>query len=52
MANMSHCRFTNTADDLLDCYEHWDEESSEREEASKARILRLARKIVDDYEAE
>ena len=50
MANMGHCRFENTSHDLADCYEHWDDEDlSEYEVKARARILKLARKIVDDY---
>jgi len=49
MANMAHCRFENTAFDLADCYDHWDDSLSEYEEKAKARILRLAEKIVADY---
>jgi hypothetical protein len=50
MSNMEHCRFENTAHDLADCYDHWDDDLSEFEEKARKRILRLARKIVDDYE--
>lgn len=51
MSNMSYCRFENTSLDLADCYEQWDndENLSEYEVEAKARILRLAQKIVADY---
>lgn len=50
MSNMGYCRFENTAHDLADCYDHWDDEDiSEYEIKAKARIFRLAQKIVADY---
>jgi hypothetical protein len=49
MSNMSYCRFHNTLQDLRDCYEAWDEETSPEEEKEKARLLKLCEKIVADY---
>jgi len=52
MANMSYCRFENTAPDLRDCEEHWDdldEDSTSHELVGRRAILRLCIKIVADY---
>ena len=51
MSNMSYCRFENTANDLDDCFEHWDddEELTEEEKRGKEKILDLCRDIVDSY---
>lgn len=54
MANMSYCRFTNTLADLRDCND-WlseNEPSKLSEEELKAfmRLVKLCRRIVDDYE--
>lgn len=54
MANMSYCRFQNTVADLRDCYDALSEqepaELSQDEQAALWRMVRLCRKIVDDYE--
>lgn len=48
MSNMSYCRFTNTADDLRDCYEAMDEKLSDEEFHAKKAILHLcARMLVE-----
>lgn len=50
MPNMSHCRFENTASDLKECYDHWEDANlSEYEKKARARILKLAEIIVADY---
>ena len=53
MGNMSYCRFENTAGDLQDCYDNWDEtpdkELSDFEKRGKERILKLCKYIVGDY---
>jgi hypothetical protein len=49
MANMGYCRFENTVRDLRDCYEHMEDELSEREAKARRRMIRLAREIVDDF---
>jgi hypothetical protein len=48
MSNMGYCRFENTADDLEDVYEHWDEDLSDYENEGRIRIIRIARRIVED----
>ena len=59
MPNMSYCRFENTAHDLADCLEHWDdvpdeELSSDYERRGKKRlknlILDLAEMLDEDGE--
>lgn len=49
MANMPHCRFRNTASDLADCVENWDElDEEDREEVrARDRIVKLAGRIVE-----
>lgn len=51
MANMSYCRHENTAADLEDVWDQWNdykEGTSEYEDEARKRILRL---IVDMYES-
>lgn len=52
--NMSYCRFSNTLDDLRDCYDAMgnDDEMadlSEEEAKAKEKIIKLCQRIVDDY---
>lgn len=49
MANMSYCRFQNTLSDLEDCYENWEDASSDEERAARARLLTICEWIVNDY---
>jgi hypothetical protein len=51
MANMSYCRFENTALDLLDCYENFDDdlEGKEREIRARRIIIKLACDIAENY---
>ena len=46
---MSYCRFSNTADDLEDCYDHWEDKVGTDEAEARARLLRTAEQIVSDY---
>ena len=50
---MSYCRFENTANDLQDCYDNIEEfnpgDSSERENASFHKLLRLCKNIHEDF---
>jgi len=57
MSNMSYCRFENTANDLADCWENWDEVpfenlSSDHERRGKRRlkeiILEMAERFVEE----
>lgn len=50
MANMSYCRFENTAGDLADCLEHFeDNDLSSYELAARRRIFQMAQEIVSYY---
>lgn len=53
MANMSYCRFENTANDLEDCYYNLDapleDLSSDYERQGRAKILQLAKDIIAEY---
>lgn len=50
MANMSHCRFTNTASDLKDCYDHMDDDDmSEEEQRARRKLIRICDLIATDY---
>jgi hypothetical protein len=49
MANMSYCRFSNTASDLENCYDHWEYKVSEEEEKAREEVLRIAKMIVRDF---
>jgi len=51
MANMSYCRFQNTATDLQDCYDSWEENDdlSSDEKRARTRILELCKDIVADF---
>jgi hypothetical protein len=49
MATMSYCRFSNTVDDLRDCYEHWEDEVGQDEQEAREELLRIAQSIVNDY---
>ena len=48
MSNMSYCRFSNTLEDLLDCYENIDDASelSEGEQGARASLIELCYDIA------
>ena len=51
MANMEHCRFYNTLEDLKDCVDHLDDEApSAAEHKNKARLLKLCHAIAENYD--
>ncbi len=57
MANMSYCRFQNTASDLLDCVNTMQDEEtlqdldlSEEELRAMARMVKLCGRFVEEYE--
>ena len=53
MANMSYCRFSNTLEDLKDCYDNMDAEGlSYAERMARWRIVRMCMQIAADYEDE
>ena len=51
MSNMSYCRFENTAADLRDCLDHFDEdrELDSIEQAGRDEIIEMAEEIYDNY---
>ena len=51
MSNMSYCRFENTASDLRDCLDHFDEEREldKTEQAGRDEIIEMAEEIYDNY---
>lgn len=50
MANMSYCRFSNTLEDLRECYEHMDDHDlSDEEKAARKKLAKLCGLIADDY---
>lgn len=52
MSNMSYCRFENTYHDLIDCYNHLDDNTSSSEEIYKENIIKLCREIANNAEIE
>ena len=51
MGNMSYCRFSNTLEDLDDCYENIDDASelSKGEQEARTRLIKLCCDIALDY---
>jgi hypothetical protein len=50
MANMSYCRFENTASDLLDCEEHlMDAELSQSEQDARNDLIETCQRILDEW---
>jgi hypothetical protein len=49
MPNMSYCRFENTAKDLEDCLECFDDELSKTEDKARNNIIEMALRIVGNY---
>ena len=50
MSNMAHCRFENTLHDLVDCYEHLeDDDLSSSEQRARERLIRWCINIADEY---
>jgi hypothetical protein len=56
MSNMSYCRFQNTLPDLQDCYnamgEKEPDELSYDERLARWKLIKLCKRIADDYEHE
>ena len=57
MPNMSYCRFENTARDLVDCRDNWDEVpdeelSSDHERRAKARLKKMILEMASWWEDE
>lgn len=49
MSNMSYCRFENTANDLEDCFDNFEDNLEWSEFSSRKRIVELARQIIELY---
>jgi len=50
MPNMAHCRFENTENDLLDCYENMDDdELNQYEKPARERLIKLCVRIAQEY---
>lgn len=47
MSNMAYCRFQNTANDLSDCLDHFDDELSKDEERARQWLISMCRQIAD-----
>ncbi len=52
MSNMSYCRFQNTANDLSDCLDHFDEDLSDDEERAREWLIEMCKRIANWYEDE
>lgn len=52
MANMSYCRFRNTFEDLLDCYENMDDNPLDDEKKYRYKLLQLCDQIARDFVVE
>ena len=52
MANMSYCRFQNTYNDLIDCYDNLNGSLSESEKRYRERLVELCQSIVDEFNPE
>jgi len=49
--NMSYCRFENTFNDLIDCFDNiWEEAENERDERSRKRMIRFLKERIDEIE--
>ena len=49
MPNMSYCRFENTYNDLMDCYNNMENVNSESEKQYRQRLISLCHDIIQDY---
>jgi len=48
---MSYCRFENTYNDLLDCFENiWNEAESMRDERYRVRMIRFLKEQLNEIE--
>ena len=52
MPNMGYCRFQNTLSDLHDCNEHLFDDVGEEEDRARDALVRLCKRIAEDYEME
>ena len=51
MANMSYCRFENTFNDLIDCFDNiWEEAENMRDERFRKSMIRYLKERMDEIE--
>ena len=51
MANMSYCRFENTFNDLIDCFDNiWEEAENQRDERARKQMIRFLKERIDEIE--
>ena len=51
MANMSYCRFENTFNDLIDCFDNiWEEADNMRDERARKQMIRFLKERIDEIE--
>ena len=51
MANMSYCRFENTFNDLIDCFDNiWEEAENMRDERFRKTMIRYLKERMDEIE--
>jgi hypothetical protein len=51
MANMSYCRFENTYNDLIDCFNNiWSEAENERDERYRKYMIQFLKDRIDEIE--
>ena len=50
MANMGYCRVENTFADLMDCYEHINDDLNEIEDEYRLMLVGLCLKIARDFD--
>jgi hypothetical protein len=52
MANMSAFRFENTLTDLIDCYNHINDElDSKKEIESRKQLIEVCKDIIEEYKS-
>lgn len=52
MANMDYCRFENTYHDLLDCLQNITEETNDRDDQFRKRMIDILVQMVEMCESE
>lgn len=53
MSNFSYCRFENTLSDLIDCYEHINDDLSmeykRKERNARKELVEYCKMIIEEY---
>ena len=48
---MSYCRFENTFNDLIDCFDNiWEEAENERDERYRKQMIQFLKERIDEIE--